>query len=130
MATLSETCALTSRSNIAEKGMSIQNLSETLRLLWSHFSVYCFGEKPERLKILMFFSLKNAFLITLIKFSIKFSKEIARKIQSSRFFLFFKKQEFIEVKKNNYYESFREFLKKLEIMSLLVIQVIATGQFI
>ena len=66
MATLSETCTLTSRTNIAEKGMTIQNLSETLRLLWSHFSVYCFGEKPQRRKILMFFSLKNPFLISLI----------------------------------------------------------------
>ena len=38
-----------------------------------------------------------------------------------------KKQEFIEVKKNNY---FREFLNKCEKMSLSVTAVIATGQFI
>ena len=43
-------------------------------------------------------------------------------------FLCFKKQEFIEVKKYNYY--FREFLKKCEIMSLFVTVVIVAGQFI
>ena len=32
MATLNETCALTSRTNVAKKGMIIPNLSETLRL--------------------------------------------------------------------------------------------------
>ena len=32
MATLNETCALMSRTNVAKKGMIIPNLSETLRL--------------------------------------------------------------------------------------------------
>ena len=32
MATLNETCALTSRTNVAKKGMISPNLSETLRL--------------------------------------------------------------------------------------------------
>ena len=31
--TLSETCKITSRKNVAEKGMTIPNLSETIRLL-------------------------------------------------------------------------------------------------
>ena len=38
-----------------------------------------------------------------------------------------KKQELIEVQKKNYYEYFREFLEKYDIMSLLVTAVIATG---
>ena len=38
--TLSETCALTSRTDIAEKGMNIPNLSETLRLFRLQFSVF------------------------------------------------------------------------------------------
>ena len=32
VATLNETCALTSRTNVAKKGMIIPNLSEALRL--------------------------------------------------------------------------------------------------
>ena len=47
MATLSETCALTCRTNVAEKGMAIPNLSETLRLLWLHSSVFAL-EKESR----------------------------------------------------------------------------------
>ena len=35
VATLSKTCTLTARTNVAEKGMTIPNLSETLRLLCS-----------------------------------------------------------------------------------------------
>ena len=40
VATLSETCALTCRTNVAEKDMTITNLSKTLRSLWSHSSVF------------------------------------------------------------------------------------------
>ena len=35
VATLSKTCASISRRNIAEKGMTVPNLSETLTLLFS-----------------------------------------------------------------------------------------------
>ena len=45
--TLSETCALTSRTNVAEKGITIVNLSETLRLLWSHSSVFALKKTPK-----------------------------------------------------------------------------------
>ena len=38
MANLSETCALVSRTNVAEEGVAIPNLSERLRLLSSHSS--------------------------------------------------------------------------------------------
>ena len=98
MATLSKTCALTSRTKVAQKGMTIPNLSETLRLLWWHSSVYALQKNPENAKF--WWSL--------------FSEE----------------HEFIEVMKNNYYEYFREFLKKCEIMSLSVTTVLAAGQFI
>ena len=40
VAALIETYALTSRTNVAKKGMTIPNLSETLRLLWLHSSVF------------------------------------------------------------------------------------------
>ena len=66
-------------------------------------------------------------------FHLTFSKIIKgniKKVQSFWLFLVFKKHEFIEVKKNNYYKYFREFLKKSEIMILSVKPVIATCQFI
>ena len=46
--TLSENYALTSRTNIAEKGMTILNLSETFRLLWSHSYVFAIEKKPKK----------------------------------------------------------------------------------
>ena len=58
----------------------------------------------------------------------KICKEIVWKIQSSWLFLFVKKRKFTEIKKNNYYEYFKDFLKKCEKMSLSVTAVIATGQ--
>ena len=48
MATLSETCTLTSRANVAGKGMTIPNLSDTLRLFWSHSSVFALEEKSQK----------------------------------------------------------------------------------
>ena len=45
---LSENYALTSRTNIAEKGMTILNLSETFRLLWSHSYVFAIEKKPKK----------------------------------------------------------------------------------
>ena len=44
--TLSETCKITSRKNVAEKGMTIPNLSETIRLLWLYSSVSALEKKP------------------------------------------------------------------------------------
>ena len=46
VAKLSETCVHTSRTNVAEKGMTIPNLSETLRLLLSHSSVFALEKAP------------------------------------------------------------------------------------
>ena len=46
VAKLSETCVHTSRTNVAEKGMTIPNLSETLRLLLSHSSVFALEKNP------------------------------------------------------------------------------------
>ena len=46
VAKLSETCVHTSRTNVAEKGMTISNLSETLRLLLSHSSVFALEKAP------------------------------------------------------------------------------------
>ena len=46
VAKLSETCVHTSRTNVAEKGMTIPNLSETLRLLLSHSSVFALEKTP------------------------------------------------------------------------------------
>ena len=50
MTTLSKTWALTSRTKVAQKGMTIPNLSETLRLLWWHSSVYALQKNPENAK--------------------------------------------------------------------------------
>ena len=50
MATLSETCELTSATNVAKKVMTIPTLSKKRRLLWSHSSVFALEKK----------SLKNA----------------------------------------------------------------------
>ena len=63
VAPLSETCALISRTNVAEKGMTNRNLSETLRLLWSHSSVLALKKSLRNAK---FFSLKRKLLATLI----------------------------------------------------------------
>ena len=46
VAKLSETCVHPSRTNVAEKGMTIPNLSETLRLLLSHSSVFALEKTP------------------------------------------------------------------------------------
>ena len=46
VAILSETCALISRTNVAEKGMTVPNLSETYRLFWLHSSVFALGKTP------------------------------------------------------------------------------------
>ena len=46
VATLSETFALTSRTNVAEKAMIIPNLSKILRLLWLYSSVLALEKKP------------------------------------------------------------------------------------
>ena len=48
MATLSETCAVTSRENVAEKGITIWNCSETLRLLWLLSSVFDLEKTPQK----------------------------------------------------------------------------------
>ena len=76
VATLSETCALTSRANVAEKGMSIPNFLETLTLLWPHSSVFALGKNL--LKMLDFdgfFFSKNPFVG---KFHLTFSKIFKR----------------------------------------------------
>ena len=49
LATLSETCALISRTNVAEKGVIIPNLSETLRLLRSHSFVFALEKKASKM---------------------------------------------------------------------------------
>ena len=48
VATLSETCAVTSRTNVAGQGMTIPNLLETLRLLCSYSSVSALEKKPQK----------------------------------------------------------------------------------
>ena len=45
---LSETCAVTSRANVAEKGITIWNWSETLRLLWLLSSVFGLEKNPQK----------------------------------------------------------------------------------
>ena len=45
MATLSETCELTSATNVAKKVMTVPTLSENRRLLWSHSSVFVLEKK-------------------------------------------------------------------------------------
>ena len=45
---LSETCAVTSRANVAEKGITIWNCSETLRLLWLLSSVFDLEKTPQK----------------------------------------------------------------------------------
>ena len=45
---LSETCAVTSRANVAEKGITIWNCSETLRLLWLLSSVFDLEKNPQK----------------------------------------------------------------------------------
>ena len=49
LATFSETCALISRTNVAEKGVIIPNLSETLRLLRSHSFVFALEKKASKM---------------------------------------------------------------------------------
>ena len=79
VATLSETGALTSRTNVAEKGMSITNFLETLTLLWPHSSV--FALEKNLLKMLNFdgfFFSKKPFVGN---FHLTFSKIFKRNCQ-------------------------------------------------
>ena len=48
MATLTETCAVTSRANVAEKGITIWNCSETLRLLWLLSFIFDLEKNPQK----------------------------------------------------------------------------------
>ena len=68
-------------------------------------------------------SFDGKFYVTFINIYIRSYQENTKLLIAS----IFKKQELIEVKKKNYYEYFREFLEKYDIMSLSVTAVIATG---
>ena len=48
VATFSEACALTCRINVAEKDIAIPNLLQTLRLFWSHSSVFALEKEPQK----------------------------------------------------------------------------------
>ena len=45
MATLSETCALTSRKYVAEQGIVMPNLLQTLQSFWLHSSIFALEKK-------------------------------------------------------------------------------------
>ena len=63
---------------------------------------FCFKKKRlKNAKFWGFFPLRTPLLPTFILFSLKFSKQIVSKIQSSWLLLIFQKHEFREVKKNN-----------------------------
>ena len=59
--TLSETCALTSRTYVVEQSMTILNLLEVLRLLWSHSSIFDLEKKLKNAIFLVFFSQRKTF---------------------------------------------------------------------
>ena len=48
MATFSESRAPTSRNNVAEQGIVMPNLLETLQSLWSHSSIFALEKIPSK----------------------------------------------------------------------------------
>ena len=56
MATFNESRVVPSQKCSAEQGTNIQQLSETLRLPWSHSSVFDLEEKPQHCYIFSFFN--------------------------------------------------------------------------
>ena len=56
MATFNESRVVPSQKCSAEQGANIQQLSETLRLPWSHSSVFDLEEKPQQCNIFSFFN--------------------------------------------------------------------------
>ena len=60
VATFSEAYALTCRINVAEKDIAIPNLSQTLRLLWSHCSIFALENEPQKCQIVMALFSKKA----------------------------------------------------------------------
>ena len=73
-------------------------------------------------------TISGNFDLTVCEIFKKKKKKNVSKIQSSRIFLIFQKQTFREVKKNNYFEKFREFLKKCEVMFLSVTVVVNSSK--
>ena len=57
MVTFSETRASTSRKYVAEQGIMMSNLLQTLQSFWSHSSIFALEKYPKNAKFLDFFYL-------------------------------------------------------------------------
>ena len=53
--TFNETCAPTSRKNVAEQGILVPNWSRTFQSFWSHFSIFALDKQPKNLNFQGFF---------------------------------------------------------------------------